>query len=248
MSSTRNILRVSRPTPYSSSESAVPLQVLSGCSECSVVSFGYSGNSELRTSDFELRTSNRPISTLCLPAGLFKQAIHSFSLALRTKIPPLRSKSKPTPEIRAQCRVSGLTLEFGEQSDETKTLFLGHSGAARGRWIVARLSAWHANALQQTSTAIDSETTPGPDSNRKAALLCPGFPDAADSWSKRWPESGNSTAQLAPPFRIGDLQILLPSNESSSLAGARPRRVAGRVWPCAITERGAFRKLILEIT
>jgi len=194
VSSTRNILRVSRPTPYSSSESAVPLQVLSGCSECSVVSFGYSGNSELRTSDFELRTSNRPISTLCLPAGLFKQAIHSFSLALRTKIPPLRSKSKPTPEIRAQCRVSGLTLEFGEQSDETKTLFLGHSGAARGRWIVARLSAWHANALQQTSTAIDSETTPGPDSNRTAALLCPGFPDAADSWSKRWPESGNSTA------------------------------------------------------
>lgn len=146
------------------------------------------------------------------------------------------------PEIRAQCRVSGYDARIESKSDETKTLFRSHSCAARGRWIVARLVglACECAATNEHGHRLRNDSRFGIGQRRFSVQ---GFPDAANSWSKQWPRvRPTQSARTARASSSESAIYRFYSRATSPVrsAGARPRRVAGRVWPCATTRARRF--------
>jgi hypothetical protein len=74
-------------------------------------------------------------------SGLAGGQVHSCSLALRTRIPRLRSKSKANSRKSAHNAAATLNvkLESKSKNNESKTSVHGNSGAARRRWVMVRL-------------------------------------------------------------------------------------------------------------
>src|SRR2546423_5837420 len=102
-------------------------------------------------------------------------AVHSCSLAFRTRIPRLRSKSKANSRNpRTIRRKSECEAESKQKTMKTNHLLLAIVAlvAAGGLWLAR--SAWRTHAVQKSSMGVSVKMPPGPNFDPTSAASLPG--------------------------------------------------------------------------
>ena len=143
---------------------------------------------------------------MCAPDGNFKRVIdsagdqvHSCSLALRTRIPRLRSKSKANYQKSAHNAVAKVNVKFESKSKKTmkaKHLLLAIAAllAAGGLWLAR--SAWRSHAVPESSMGSGFKTPHGSNFSPNNAASLPG---ASQPGAAPGPDNQPKPGQMLPP-------------------------------------------------